>query len=150
MTSGLELLPWLASLGLAPIGFVFGKIFAQSEKILDHKRSVYEAFLERCPAPQEAHTETDFSDADFQRTLGLLTLYGSQDVLQFAGEYFDVFSDAQSTLIDVATPGHPKFIEVMSYYNRMVWAMRVDATTWSVFSPVKKARKYSQGTFKGH
>ncbi len=77
-----------------------------------------------------------------QREIGILTLYASADALKFAGEYFRTFADAQEELVDVEIAGHPTFIKVMTAYNRMVWEMRADAMTWSVFAPNRKGRKY--------
>ncbi|WP_417267951.1 hypothetical protein [Celeribacter baekdonensis] len=132
----------LSGLALSVVSFVFGKIFSQSENILDRKREAYKAFLRFCPAPNEAHSEDMILHTDFQREIGILTVYASMDVLKFAGEYFNKFADAQETLVNVEEAGHPIFIDLMTSYNRMVWAMRNDAMTWSIFAPAKKARTY--------
>jgi hypothetical protein len=70
-----------------------------------------------------------------QREIGILTLYASADALKFPGEYFRTFAYAQEELVAVEIAGHPTFIKVTTAYNRMVWEMRADAMTWSVFAP---------------
>ncbi|UWQ84090.1 hypothetical protein [Leisingera caerulea] len=79
---------------------------------------------------------------EMQRQIGVLTLYGSQKALQFAGDYFGTFAEAQEELVGVDQAGHPEFLKVMTSYNRMVWEMRNDAMTWSVFAPPKASREY--------
>jgi hypothetical protein len=136
------MLVWGVGVLFTIVGFLVGKIFSQTEQVIEQKRRVYEKFLEVCPAPNEAHTDRQFEAVDFQRQMGVLTLYASRDSLQFAAEYFQVFADAQSLLVNVHTPGHPKFIEVMTAYNRMVWSMRTDVMAWSSFAPRKRDREY--------
>jgi hypothetical protein len=70
-----------------------------------------------------------------------LTLYGSLKALQFAGQYFSDFSIAQEKLDGVDAVGHPEFLKVMASYNRMVWEIRNDAMTWSIFAPAKGSRE---------
>ncbi|SMC80675.1 hypothetical protein [Primorskyibacter flagellatus] len=138
---------WFGALLLSALSFLFGKIFAQSERILDQKRKAYETFLTRCPAPDEAHTNVDLKSPEFQRSAGLLTLYSSPKVTLYAAEYFQKFEEAQPELVEISEPGHPRFIEVMSYYNRMVWEMRSDVMMWSIFAPTKHSKEYKQGSF---
>jgi hypothetical protein len=119
-----------------------GKVFSQSEKILDRKREAYKDFLNFCPSPNEAHLDTEVDITEIQRKIGVLTLYASLESTQFAAKYFGDFASAQEVLRDIVDPGHPEFIKVVTSYNRMVWAMRNDAMTWSIFAPKKSAREY--------
>ncbi|ASP20631.1 hypothetical protein ANTHELSMS3_01946 [Antarctobacter heliothermus] len=137
----------LGALLLSLVSFLSGKVFSQSEKVLDQKRKAYETFLRECPGPNEAHSSVDIMSTEFQRVTGLLTLYASNDALQYSSEYFLKFVEAQEELQGVSITGHPKFVEVMTYYNRMVWAMRRDVMAWSIFAPAKTSRAYSQGVF---
>lgn len=124
------------------ISFMFGKIFSQSENILDRKREAYGAFLRFCPAPNEAHSNNEMDATQFQREIGILTVYASPEVLKNSSSYFSSFAEAQEQLSGIQTAGHPAFIRVMTEYNRMVWAMRTDAMAWSIFAPNKKGREY--------
>ena len=138
---------WLGGTIVAAISFLLGKAFSQSEKVLDQKRKAYEDFLRVCPAPNEAHSPVDPDITLMQRAIGILSLYGSADAAKYAGEYFFDFAESQSLLRTVTEPGHPRFMQLMTKYNRMVWAMRVDAMTWSMFAPTKKAREYKPSVF---
>ncbi|MEP3034400.1 MAG: hypothetical protein ABJO67_08655, partial [Pseudoruegeria sp.] len=104
--------------------FLLGKIYAQTEIILDRKRDAYREFLSQCPCPNEAHTEVAQDYMGFQRNLGVLTIYGSKESLECAGKYFTEFASAQEVLIHVETAGHPAFIKLMTCYNKMIWEMR--------------------------
>ena len=142
----------IGGVGLSALSFVFGRIFAQSENILDRKREAYSDFLKFCPAPNEAHFPDTIPDfGEMQRQIGTLTLYGSPDVCKFAGEYFEQFSKSNEILVEVELPevGHPEFLKTMTSYNQMIWAMRNDAMTWSVFAPKKSARTYRPSIHTG-
>ncbi|WP_375550940.1 hypothetical protein [Rhodophyticola porphyridii] len=127
---------------VSALGFLFGRMFAQSERILDIKRDTYRSFLERCPAPNEAHFETTLSEAEVQREIGLMSIYASPEVIKFVGEYFAQFAQSQPLLLNVDQAGHPEFFKVMTSYNRMIWAMRHDALAWSAFAPDRRKREY--------
>ena len=137
-----SILGWLLTAVIGALCFLYGKAHGQSEKILDAKRKSYEDFLKFCPAPNEAHERDEPNSVDVQRSLGILSLYGSTDVLKYASEYFIVFAGAQQKLRDVAAPLHPEWRKVATSYNKMVWAMRVDATARSFFAPSRSAREY--------
>jgi len=134
-------LTWFGGLAIAILSFLLGKIFSQSEKVLDQKRKAYEAFLSVCPSPNEAHQEVDLT-IEFQRKLGILSIYGSAEVVTHAGKYLESFDVTQEQLVDVIEAGHPAFLKLMTDYNRMVWAMRTDAMSWSIFAPTKNARNF--------
>lgn len=130
------------ALALSILSFLFGKVFSQSENILDKKRDAYRSFLRVCPAPNEAHFAEFELGAEMQREMGILSLYASPDAVKFAAQYFSAFADAQVTLIGIEEPGHPEFLRLMTSYNRMIWAMRNDAMTWSIFAPSRRSREY--------
>ena len=127
---------------VSALSFLLGKVFSQSEVVLDQKRQAYKDFLEFCPSPNEVHFEETVSPVELQRRVGVLTLYGSQKALLLAGKYFEDFADAQPGLIGKDIAGHPEFLKVMTSYNRMVWEMRNDAMTWSLFAPSRSNREY--------
>ncbi|WP_417807264.1 hypothetical protein [Thioclava sp.] len=133
---------WIGSTLIAIVSFLLGKAFSQSEKVLDQKRKAYEDFLRVCPAPNEAHSEREPDIQEVQRAIGILSVYGSQDVLTNASEYFQLFASAQEILSSVTEAGHPEFMSLMTRYNRMILAMREDAMRWSAFAPNKKNREY--------
>ncbi len=130
------------SLLISAFAYMIGRIFSQSERVLDQKRKSYEDFLRLCPGPNEAHSSEPMDIVQMQRALGVLSLYGSSDALEFASVYFTEWPKAQSKLVNVTAPGHPDFLELATHYNRMVWAMRKDAMTWSVFAPTKRNQEY--------
>jgi hypothetical protein len=103
---------------------------------------VYEEFLRLCPAPNEAHSRTEFDSVELQRSVGLVSLYGSAEVAQSASNYFDAFAKGQEKLSEIEQAGHPDFVKVMSAYNAMIWSMRADVMAWSVFATSKKHRKF--------
>jgi len=139
----------LGGLLLSVLSFLVGKLFSQSEKILDHKREAYSSFLKLCPVPNEAHFADKQIDFAMMREIGVLSLYASPEATKLAAEYFDGFANAQEELVDVAEPGHPEYLKVMTKYNRMVWAMRNDVMTWSIFAPKKSAVEYKPSVFTG-
>ncbi len=106
------------------------------------KRDAYRDFLKTCPVPNDAHFEEVPNVTEVQKSIGLLSLYASADVTKFASEYFADFSEAQEVLINVTEVGHPRFLRLMAKYNKMVWAMRNDAMTWTVFAPGKNSKEY--------
>jgi hypothetical protein len=134
---------WVGTIFVGALAFLFGRIFAQSERVLDQKRKVYEDFLRLCPAPNEAHCETEFDSIEMQRSIGLVSLYGSAEVATSAANYFKVFANGQELLTGVKEAGHPEFIIVMTAYNRMIWKMRTNVMAWSVFAPAKKQQKFN-------
>lgn len=135
-------LVWLGGVVLTILSFLFGKAFSQSERVLDQKRKTYEQFLSLCPAPNEAHNPDLDIPEEFQRNIGILSVYSAPDVAKLAGVYLSEFAEAQEHLPGEAEPGHPIFLELMTHYNRMVWAMRVDALAWSFFASSKSAKNY--------
>ncbi|MGS4983333.1 MULTISPECIES: hypothetical protein [Pseudosulfitobacter] len=82
---------WFGGTVLAGLGFLLGKAFSQSERILDQKRLAYEEFLRLCPAPNEAQFGEEMDVKQMQRSIGILTLYGSEEALKFASKLFRGF-----------------------------------------------------------
>ncbi len=133
---------WLGGVLVSIFTFFLGKSYTQTENVIAEKRRVYAEFIKVCPGPNEAHSEVDLISVELQRFLGILTIYGSPDVIKFAGEYFNQFSIAQPELQGIEHAGHTAFLKLMTCYNRMIWEMRKDALMWSFFAPTGESKVY--------
>ena len=132
-------LTFIGGLVLTVLGFLFGRIFNQSELILSDKRRVYEDFLKKCPAPDEAYL--DWSDESeghpmnrLQEIKAPLLLYASPSVALAVGEYIQAFGEADVTLSPNSEPLHPAFKRAAQAQNDVILEMRRDAFAWSAFA----------------
>ncbi|WP_299208625.1 hypothetical protein [uncultured Tateyamaria sp.] len=133
---------WVFGLVASIFAFWFGRIASQSEKVLDHKKRVYEDFLEKCPTAQDAYGLSEeqliTAIAYFDKKLGVLSLYAQPAVLIAARNYFAEFAKAADALDLNSPPLHDAFQAAAAAYNDLVYEMRRDAMSWSIFGLVKK------------
>jgi hypothetical protein len=140
---------FLTSVGglvLAILGFLFGRVFNQSEQILSEKRRIYEEFLRVCPRPNEAYENWgDISEPDhpmnrFQRLQAPLCLYASTSVTLAVGAYIQAFGEASEILGATREELHPAFTKASKAHNDIVIEMRRDAFSWSAFAHTGPSR----------
>ena len=121
---------WIGGIVVSILSFLLGKVFSQSEKILEHKKAVYERFLMNCPTPNDTYGMDEGSAletyGDFNRLVGLLSIYASEEVLLAARDYLQKWAEA-SEILTVDSPALvEEFKTVAAGYNRMVLEMRRD------------------------
>ncbi|MFQ6547562.1 hypothetical protein AADZ90_006355 [Aestuariibius sp. 2305UL40-4] len=127
------------------LGFLFGRIFAQSEAILAEKRRVYEAFLVDGPAPNDADSEWS-EDIDrerqtqIKRVVNPMLLYASPPVAQAVSVYLEKFHEADAELGPSSPALHPTYVELAKSHNDVALEMSRDALGWSVFGYRGKSR----------
>jgi hypothetical protein len=129
---------WFGGLVLTILGFIFGRIFSQSEAILADKRRVYEEFLRNCPDPNEAYEDdTPASVAlrieRLKATKGPLIMYASPTVVLALGHYLQLFEHASGELNSSSAALHPTFKTLAKAQNDLILEMRRDGFAWSAF-----------------
>ncbi|MEQ9014702.1 MAG: hypothetical protein RID90_09650 [Marinovum algicola] len=129
----------IGGLLLTTLGFLFGRVFNQSELILGDKRRVYEEFLRVCPKPNDAYGDSRNQE---QRELGIrveectapLLLYCSPGVALAVGRYQQLLASSDDALGSDSPALHPEFIETAKAHNDIILEMRRDAFAWSAFA----------------
>jgi hypothetical protein len=134
---------WFGGLILTVVGFIFGRVFNQSEQILSDKRRAYEAFLDACPAPNDAYGNWGAEKGavrDLEKARGRISLYGSQNVMLAVRRYLEIFSEVNPILAKESVPLHPMFLKLAQAQNDVILEMRRDALAWSAFAYRGKSR----------
>lgn len=132
---------WATGLLVSILSFLLGRVFSQSERVIEQKKTAYENFLNDCPAPNEAYGDLEeiVGQKSFQRGLGVLSLYASPEALLAAQNYFEKLAAAAEILKPDSEALDPAFREVYKAYNSMLFEMRRDALVWSVFRLPRQA-----------
>jgi len=135
----------IGGLLISALSFLMGRMFAQSEAILDEKRRIYEEFLRACPKPNDAYAAAaeGNSDARFERmgeVQSVLALYAAPNVALAVKHYFEAFGEADGLLTETSPPRHPAFLKAAKAHNDLILEMRRDALSWSAFSYHGKSR----------
>jgi hypothetical protein len=139
------MLIWLGGVILTVLGFVFGKVFNQSESILAEKRRVYEEFLRKCPSPGDVFLKLSPEGIEEQglqiaELKAPLLLYASQNVILAISEYLNTLASAQAVLTTNSDRMHPAFKKAAKAQNDIILEMRRDALAWSAFAYTGKSR----------
>ncbi len=143
---------WLGGLLLTILGFIFGKIFSQSETILSDKRRVYEEFLRNCPQPDDVVGENakeivESRVVKLKELKGPLMIYAAPLVMIALSEYLNVIS----TLITQFEEGgaHNADLQRLATraQNSLIIEMRRDSLAWSVFAFRGEKKALSEGKF---
>jgi hypothetical protein len=130
---------WILASGIIGVfGFLLGKIFSESEKILADKRRVYETYLTQIPNPSSAFgIENDTQLIDSWRKanfyLPVLLLYASPSVSLAVTRYQRAHAVAAEKLTLASDPLSGHFKDAARAQNDLILEMRRDAFAWSVF-----------------
>jgi hypothetical protein len=138
-------LTFIGSLIVASLGFLFGRFYAESERILAEKRKYYLDFLASLPPLQD--TYLDISDEEFlaalrpamERVPGLL-FFADQSVVMASGVLFQRYQEANTALTPGSPPLAPEYLSLAKAQNDLVLEMRRDAFRWSIFNYNGKSR----------
>ena len=127
------------------VGFILGRIYAQSEAILAEKRRVYEEFLLNCPRPNQAYS--NLSDEEYSRlheamekASSAMMLYAAPPVALAMSIYLEEFEKAANELDPESGALHPVFKRLAKAHNDLILEMRRDGLAWSVFGYKGKSR----------
>lgn len=132
------LITFIGSIMVAAFGFVLGKFYAETERILSDKRRIYEELLSALPSLQITYTNID--DASLESALKpahdklpKLLLYADQPVIKAYLAMFTSYWTAHSALGPHSPPEAPEFQALAKAQNDLVLEMRRDAFRWSMF-----------------
>ncbi len=123
---------------LSAVGYVIGRSFAESEKVLSEKRRIYEEFLRRCPEPNEAYENLSDDEVAARAKLiaqlhPVVSFYASPSVSIAIGRYYQLFEEADNILTPSSPPLHEAFRSAAKAHNDIILEMRRDAFAWSAF-----------------
>ncbi|KZY44014.1 hypothetical protein A3731_10725 [Roseovarius sp. HI0049] len=138
-------LTFVASLIFASLGFLIGRFYAESERILSEKRKYYLEFLSALPPLQD--TYNDSTEEEFLTTLRpamecipRLMFYADKSVILSWGVLHQKYIEAHATLTPDSPALTPEYKALMTAQNDLVLEMRRDAFRWSVFNYSGKSR----------
>jgi hypothetical protein len=130
---------------MATIGFIFGRLYAESERILAEKRKVYLEFLSALPPLQDMcldRTKEEYSAAmrpAIERLPSLL-FYADKSVLIACGILQQNYDEAHTQLTTESPALDPAYKDLSRAQNDLVLEMRRDAFRWSLFNYSGKTR----------
>ncbi|MCF7698710.1 hypothetical protein [Loktanella sp. M215] len=136
---------WFGGLVLTIIGFIFGRVFNQSEIILAEKRRTYEALLNNYPKPIEVYL-IDSDDQAIERrekmssVHGAFLLFAAPKVAQATAIYLNIYEDVDRKLGPDSAVLHPEYKRVSQAHTDLILEMRRDCLAWSAFGYNGKSR----------
>lgn len=141
----LSTLTFLGSLILAALGFLLGRFYSESERILSEKRKYYLEFLNTLPPLQDTYNDMD--EEAFIATLrpatellpGLL-FYADKSVTMAWGVLYQRYLVANENLHPQSPPLAPEYRALATAQNDLVLEMRRDVFRWSIFQYSGKSR----------
>ena len=141
----LSAMTFIGSLVLAALGFMLGRFYAESERILSEKRKHYLDFLSALPPLQDTYNET--SEEEFSATLRpameclpSLLFYADKSVMMAWGVLQQKYFEAHAELLPDSPPLAPEYKALANAQNDLILEMRRDAFRWSIFSYRGKSR----------
>ena len=139
------ILTFLASLILAALGFVIGRVYSESERILSEKRKYYLEFLSVLPSPLDTYNDT--TEGEFTITLKpaierlpSLLFYADKSVIMAWGVLYQKYLVAHANLTPQSQPLAQEYMELATAQNDLLLEMRRDAFRWSIFYYRGKSR----------
>lgn len=135
----------IGSVILAAIGFILGKFYAESERIIAEKRKYYVDLLNILPPLQDSYKDTSEEDVmlamkpAMDRMPGLI-FYGDQPVIIAFGVFVQKYYAANESLTPQSPPKAPEYMALAKAQNDLILEMRRDAFRWSIFSYNGKSR----------
>lgn len=141
----LSTLTFIGSIILAVFGFLLGRFYSESERILSEKRKYYLEFLNALPPLQDTYNDT--TDDEFiaalrpatERLPGLL-FYAEKPVIMAWGILYQKYLEANTQLTTQSQPLAPEYIALATAQNDLVLEMRRDVFRWSIFHYGRKSR----------
>ncbi len=150
----LTTLTFIGSIIIATLGFLLGRFYAESERILEEKRKYYLEFLSALPPLQDTYKDTN--DAEFIATLRPATervpsllFYADKSVVMAWGILYRKYLEANIKLTPRSPPLAPEYMALAKAQNDLVLEMRRDAFRWSVFNYSGISRVPDGSTLQG-
>lgn len=141
----LSTLTFIGSLVLAALGFILGRLYAESERILSEKRKYYLEFLSALPPLQDTYNDT--TEEEFIATLRpamerlpSFLFYADKSVTMAWGVLYQKYLEANEKLTPHSPPLAPEYKALTIAQNDLVLEMRRDAFRWSIFNYSGKSR----------
>ncbi|MCL7408288.1 hypothetical protein [Marivivens donghaensis] len=138
-------LTFVGSLILASVGFLFGRLYAESALILSEKRRNYLEFLSVLPPLLDTYNNS--TDEEFLTSLRpameyfpRLMFYADQSVILAWGVLQQRYIEANATLTPNSPALAPEYKALATAQNNLVLEMRRDAFRWSIFNYSGKSR----------
>lgn len=140
---------FVGSLILASFGFLIGRFYAESERILSEKRKHYLEFLSDLPPLQDTYnnsSEEEFLCALRPATMRIpcLIFYADQSVIIAWDVLHQKYLEAHAKLTPDSPYLAPEFKALAKAQNDLILEMRRDAFRWSVFNYNGKTRVHEQ------
>lgn len=137
---------WLIALVTATIGFVFGRIFSQSEQILSEKRRVYEEFLRNIPQPSDlaggdSASKMKARSLKLDELKGPLAIYASSGVMAALSDYLFSLAKIATKQANTEAVSNALVEHASQAQNNVIIEMRRDSLAWSVFAYTAMPRK---------
>ena len=123
----------LSELPIAAASFVAGRVFLQSEQVIQKKKELYQEYLDNCITAHDAYKQDSATNLDLDAIApkGDFFLYASQEVIVLAGKHVQSLEQAFESIDDETEALHPHFKASVRIYNRMLIEMRRDVLGWS-------------------
>lgn len=141
----LSALTFIGGLILTALGFIIGRFYAESERILSEKRKHYLDFLSALPPLNDAYNGT--TEEEFVATLRpamerlpSLLFYADNSVMIAWGVLQQKYFEAHAQLSPDSPPLAPEYKALATAQNDLVLEMRRDAFRWSIFNYNGKTR----------
>lgn len=141
----LSALTFVGSLILTTLGFIIGRFYAESERILSEKRKHYLDFLSALPPLNDTYNDT--TEEEFVATLRpamerlpSLLFYADKSVMMAWGVLQQKYFEAHARLSPDNPPLAPEYKALAAAQNDLVLEMRRDAFRWSIFNYSGKTR----------
>jgi hypothetical protein len=139
------LLTFLGSALVACVGFLFGRIYSETEKILAEKRTLYTEFLASLPNLHIAYqnmTDDDFKGAleAAHNKIPKLLFYADPQVMIAYDNFHKCFWKAHAALGPNSPELALEYKALARAQNDLVLEMRRDAFRWSLFNYSGKRR----------
>lgn len=138
-------LTFIGSLILAALGYILGRLYAESERILSEKRKHYLEFLSALPPLNDTYNDT--TEEEFIATLRpamerlpSLLFYANKSVVLAWGVLQQKYHEAHAGLSPDSPPLAPEYKALAIAQNNLVLEMRRDAFRWSIFNYSGKSR----------
>lgn len=135
----MSVLTFLGGLLLTSVGFILGRFFSESERILSDKRRQYLDFLSVLPPLNDVYLDVD--DGAFLEKLRpaiarvpSVLFYCDPAVAQAIAVLLQRYEEAHSVLGPESPPLAPEYMVLAKAQNDLVLEMRRDAFRWSIFN----------------
>jgi len=141
----LSVLTFLGGIILTALGFIIGRFYAESERILSEKRKHYLEFLSALPPLNDTYDDT--TEEEFVATLRpaierlpSLLFYADKSVIMAWSVLQQKYFAAHARLSPDSPPLAPEYKALATAQNDLVLEMRRDAFRWSIFNYSGKTR----------